>query len=285
MNGVAATRTWQIPKVARWRAARRTAAFTLGSTMLLVVVLAALFAPLLARHGPTEQPFRSEQFAPPSWRHPLGVDAVGRDEWTRLLYGARVTLRIAIVATAIAVVCGIVLGATAGTLRGFFDIAVAHAVDFLLAFPSILLGLVALTLLTPSPTSVALAVGVASLPTVVRQIRAAFVTESAKDYVLAARAIGASRWRIAVTEILPNCASLILVLTSLTLGSAVLEAAGLSFLGLTGQPDVAEWGMMLREDVGAFRIAPWLCLAPGMAMTWTVLGFNLIGDGLQRGRR
>ena len=252
--------------------------------MLAVVVLAALFTPLLAKHGPSEQPFRAEVFASPSRQHPLGIDGVGRDVWTRLLFGARATVGIALGATAIAMVCGGALGGMAGTLRGLFDAVVSHVVDFLLAFPTILLGLVALTVLTPSPTSVAVAVGVASLPTVVRQVRAAFLSESAKEYTLAARAIGASRWRIALVEILPNCAGLILVLTTLTLGSAVLEAAGLSFLGLTGQPDVAEWGMMLREDIGAFRIAPWLCVAPGVAIAWTVLAFNLVSDGLQQRR-
>jgi peptide/nickel transport system permease protein len=204
--------------------------------------------------------------------------------WTRVLYGARATLGIALGATAIAVVFGVALGAMAGTLRGWFDAVVSHVVDFLLAFPTILLGLVVLTILTPSPTSVAVAVGVASLPIVVRQVRAAFLSEGAKEYALAAKAMGAGRWRVAVVEILPNCAGLILVLTTLTLGGAVLEAAGLSFLGLTGQPDVAEWGMMLRENVSAFRIAPWLCIAPGVAIAWTVLAFNLISDGLQRRR-
>ena len=256
-----------------------------GSSMLCIVVAAALLAPALSKHGPSEQPFRAAIFAQPSWQHPLGVDGVGRDEWTRLLYGARATLGIALGATAIALVCGVTLGAVAGTFRGVFDAAISHVVDFLLAFPTILLGLVALTVLTPSPTSVAVAVGVASLPTVVRQVRAAFLSEGAKEYTLAARAIGASRWRIALVEILPNCAGLVLVLTTLTLGGAVLEAAGLSFLGLTGQPDVAEWGMMLREAVGAFRVAPWLCIAPGVAIAWTVLAFNLISDGLQRRRR
>jgi len=120
---------------------------------------------------------------------------------------------------------------------------------------------------------------------VVRQMRAAFLSEGAKQYVLAAQAMGAGRWRIAAVEILPNCASLIFALTSLTLGGAVLEAAGLAFLGLSGQPDVAEWGMMLREERSAFRIAPWLCIAPGIAIAWTVLAFNLIGDGLQPRRR
>jgi len=198
------------------------------------------------------------------------------------LYGARATLEIAVGATLIAMLAGVLLGAAAGVLRGWFDVVVSHVTDFLLAFPSILLGLVALTLLPPSPTSVAIAVGVASLPTVVRQVRAAFVSEGAKEYVLSARATGAGRWRIAVFEILPNCAALILVLTTLTLGSAVLESAGLAFLGLSGQPDVPEWGMMLREERSTLRVAPWLCIAPGLAITWTVLGFNLLSDGLRQ---
>jgi peptide/nickel transport system permease protein len=249
--------------------------------MLTLVVLAAALAGAISPHGPTEQIYRDIALAAPSWAHWVGIDGVGRDVLTRLLYGARATLGIALGATAFAILLGTVLGAAAG-VEGWFDAVISHATDFLLAFPSILLGLVALTILSPSPTSVAIAVGIASLPTVVRQVRAAFVSESAKDYVLAARSTGAGRWRIATLEILPNCAGLILVLTTLTLGSAVLEAAGLAFLGLTGQPDVPEWGMMLREERSTFRIAPWLCVAPGLAITWTVLSFNLISDGLRQ---
>ncbi len=256
--------------------------------MLAVVVVSALVAPMLAQHAPGEQPYRAEALSGPSWQHPLGVDSLGRDVMTRMLYGARATLGVAVGATAIAMVAGVLLGALAGTVRGWLDAMVSHAVDFLLAFPAILLGLVTLTVLSPSPTSVAVAVGVASLPTVVRQVRAAFVSEGAKDYVLAARAAGAGRWRIAVREILPNCAGLIVVLTTLTLGGAVLESAGLAFLGLSGQPDVAEWGTMLRQErsLFVFREAPALCLAPGAAIAWTVLAFNLISDGLDsRSRR
>jgi ABC-type dipeptide/oligopeptide/nickel transport system permease subunit len=249
---------------------------------LAAVVLAAALAGAISPHGPTEQLYRSLTLAPPSWAHWVGVDGVGRDVLTRLLYGARATLGIALGATAIAVLLGTLLGTTAGVLRGWFDVIISRATDFLLAFPSILLGLVALTILPPSPTSVAIAVGISSLPTVVRQVRAAFVSESAKEYVLAARATGAGRWRIATLEILPNCAGLILVLTTLTLGSTVLEAAGLAFLGLTGQPDVPEWGMMLRDEQSTFRVAPWLCIAPGLAITWTVLSFNLLSDGLRQ---
>ena len=261
---------------------RRNSLLWVGSAMLTVVILAAALAGTISPHGPTEQIYRDLTLAPPSWTHWVGVDGVGRDVLTRLLYGARATLGIALGATAIAILLGTVLGAAAGMLKGWFDAVISHATDFLLAFPSILLGLVALTILSPSPTSVAIAVGIASLPTVLRQMRAAFVSESAKEYVLAARATGAGRWRIAALEILPNCAGLILVLTTLTLGSAVLEAAGLAFLGLTGQPDVPEWGMMLREERSTFRIAPWLCVAPGLAITWTVLSFNLISDGLRQ---
>ncbi len=253
--------------------------------MLAAVALAALLVPVLAKHGPMEQAFRGEIFAAPSFAHPLGVDGVGRDVMTRMLYGARATLGIALGATALAMLAGALLGAMAGTLRGWFDVAVSHVVDFLLAFPSILLGLVALTIMQPSPASVAIAVGIACLPTVARQVRAAFLSENAKDYVLAARAAGAGRWRIALVEVFPNCVSLLLVLTTLTLGTAVLEAAGLAFLGLSGQPGVPEWGMMLREERSAFRIAPWLCVAPGVAIAWTVLAFNLISDGLQARRR
>ena len=264
---------------------RRNLLLGIGSSMLAVVVLAAALAGAISTHGPTEQLYRDLALTPPSWARWIGIDGVGRDVLTRILFGARVTLGIALGATALAVVGGVALGAVAAVWRGWFDGIVSHLTNFLLAFPSILLGLVALSILTPSSTSVAIAVGVASLPTVVRQVRAAFASEAAREYVLAARATGAGRWRIAALEILPNCAGLILVLTTLTLGSAVLESAGLAFLGLSGQPDMAEWGMMLREEQGTFRVAPWLCIAPGVAITWTVLAFNLLSDGLRQRQR
>lgn len=257
----------------------------IGAAMLTVVVAAALLAPWLAKHPPTAQPYRARALEGPSAAHWLGVDGVGRDVATRMLYGARATVGIALGATLIAVAGGVALAVGAATRGGWFDAVVRHVVDFLLAFPPILLGLVALTVLQPSPTSVTIAVGLANLPAVIRQVRAAYLAEAAKPYVLAARAVGAGPWRVAVVEILPNCGPLILTLTTLTLGSAVLEAAGLAFLGLTGQPDVAEWGMMLREEGRAFRVAPWLCIAPGVAIAWTVLAFNLISNGLGQSRR
>ncbi|MGO9608454.1 MAG: ABC transporter permease, partial [Verrucomicrobiia bacterium] len=143
----------------------------LGSSMLAVVILAAAFAGVISSHAPTEQLYRDLALAPPSWAHWIGVDGVGRDVLTRILYGARATLGIAFGASAIAVLGGSILGAAAGVRRGWLDTIISHTTDFLLAFPSILLGLVALTILTPSPVSVAIAVGISSLPTVVRQVR------------------------------------------------------------------------------------------------------------------
>src|SRR5947209_3862562 len=232
----------------------RDSGLRIGVALLAVIVAAAFLAPFIAKHGPTEQPYRREALTGPSSQHWLGVDGAGRDLLTRMLYGARVTLGIALGATLIAIVGGVLLGATAGTLRGILDSTISHVVNFLLAFPSILLGLVAVTVMRPSPTSVAIAVGIASLPTVVRQVRAAFLSEGRKQYVLAARSMGAGRWRVATVEILPNCARLIFALTALTLGGAALEAARLAFLGFSGQPDVAVWGMMLRAERSAFRI-------------------------------
>jgi ABC-type dipeptide/oligopeptide/nickel transport system permease subunit len=256
-----------------------------GAVMLAIVIAAAVLAPLLARHEPLAQPYRSAALAPPSLGHWLGIDDAGRDVTTRLLYGARTTLLISLGATLLAVGGGALLGAVAGTRGGLLDVLISHTADFLLAFPPVLLGLVVLSVLRPSAGSVTLAVGIAGLPPVIRQVRAAYVAEHLKDYVAAARAAGAGRWRIATREVLPNCTRLIGVLLALSLGSAVLEAAGLSFLGLAGQPDVPEWGMMLREQWRTVRIAPWLCLAPGLAIAWTVLGFNLLGDGLRSAAR
>lgn len=259
-----------------------------GTAMLSVILVGALGADLLAKQGPTEQPYRAAYLAGPSLAHPFGVDGAGRDVFSRILYGARTTLRIAGGAVTVALACGLLLGGTAAMLGGWADLVLSRATDFLLSFPPLLIGLAMLAVLEPSPQSVMWAVAAASTPVMTRQIRAATMAERAKPYVLAAEALGAGRWRIATREILPNLTGLILTVTALQLGSAVLEAAGLAFLGLSGPPDAPEWGRMLREEFRYFREAPHLCLAPGLAISWTVLGCNLLGDGLRErygGRR
>jgi peptide/nickel transport system permease protein len=252
----------------------------LGAILVGVVVLAALLAPVLGKHKPTEQPYKRE-LTPPSRQHWLGIDGAGRDVMTRLLYGAQTTLWIAAGATVIAVTAGATFGIIAAMAGGLLDLVIRRATDFLLSFPAILLGLFLLTFLPRNSQSLIIAVGIAGIPTVVRQMLAAFLSERAKDYVLAARSVGAGSTRIAFREILPNCLALLLVLASLQLGTAVLESAGLAFLGLSGEPDVPEWGLMLQREQSEIFTAPRLVIAPGVAIAVTVLGFNLLSDGLR----
>jgi peptide/nickel transport system permease protein len=253
----------------------------IGSVMLAITVAAALLAGELGKHGPLDQPFRDRMLAQPSWQHPFGVDGAGRDMFTRVLHGARPTLGIATAAVALSLALGLIFGPAAAMRGGWADLLISRATDVLISFPPLLVGLFFLTVLSPSPRSVALAVGIAGAPVMVRQIRAAFLAERARDYVQAARSLGASRWRIATREILPNCAGVILVTVTLQLGGAILETAGFSFLGLSGQPDVPEWGNMLRQEYAVFRTAPHLMIVPGVAIAWTVLACNLLGDGLR----
>jgi peptide/nickel transport system permease protein len=252
----------------------------LGCILVTIVFAAALLAPVLAKHKPTEQPYPRE-LTRPSLQHWLGTDAAGRDVATRLLYGARTTLWIAAGATAIALAAGTFLGIVAAMAGGILDAVIQRATDFLLSFPAILLGLFLLAFLPRNSQSLIIAVGVAGIPTVLRQMRAAFLSERAKEYVLAARSVGAGSMRIAFREILPNCLSLLMVLGSLQLGSAVLESAGLAFLGLSGEPDMPEWGLMLQREQSEMFAAPRLVIAPGIAIAVTVLGFNLLSDGLR----
>ncbi|MBI5396185.1 MAG: ABC transporter permease [Verrucomicrobia bacterium] len=252
-----------------------------GVVMLALVLAAALLAGVIGRHGPLEQPFRDRMLAPPSLAHPFGVDGAGRDVLTRVLHGTRLTLGVAGAAAALSLVAGVVLGAWAAMRGGWTDLMVSRATDALISFPPLLIGLFLLAVLGPSPRSVALAVGVAGVPAMVRQVRAAFLAERAQEYVLAAQALGAGRWRIAAGQILPNCAGIILVTATLQFGGAILEAAGFSFLGLSGQPDAPEWGNMLRQEYAVFRTAPHLVIVPGAAIAWTVLACNLAGDALR----
>lgn len=267
------------------RAAWRTHSGRVGAVILGLVVAMALLAGALGQHDPTRQPFRDQALAGPSWEHLLGVDAVGRDFFTRLLYGARQTLAIAAGAMLFSIVAGGALGAAGGFLGGGADRIIAAAADFLIAFPPIVLGIVTLTILGPSTRGVVCAVGIAGAPMMIRQVRAAYLEQAAQDYCQAARALGASRLRIALRHILPNCLDVFIVLAAVQLGAAILEAAGLSYLGLSGEPDQPEWGLMLRREQVYLRVAPRYCVAPGVAIALTVLGSNLLADGLQEARR
>jgi len=256
----------------------------LGICLLLLVVGFALGAQLLGRHDPVRQPYREQALTGPSLAHPLGIDAVGRDFATRLLYGARQTLKIAGGAMLLSVLLGGFLGACAGFLGGVLDRLISGATDFLIGFPPIILGLLIIAVIGPSTTGVAVAVGLAGAPMMIRQMRAAYLEQAAQDYVLSARSLGASPWRIAWLHILPNCLDILIMLGAVQLGAAILDAAGLSYLGLSGEPDQPEWGLMLKQEQVYLREYPLFSLAPGVAIALTVLASNLLADGVQQAR-
>ena len=253
------------------------------------VVLAA--AVLAATIGPSIVPFDplavnlGANYQPSSWRHPLGTDHLGRDTLSRLVAGARVSLGIALAATGAGLLIGAIIGLVAAWRRGLIELAAMQGVDVLLALPELLLAITAITVLGRGTISTVVAVAIYAVPSFARIVRAAAQPIVGADYVTAARAAGASDLRVLRRHVLPGCASPMLAHATVMLGSAILLASGLSFLGLGVQPPEAEWGSMLSRGRDLLRTAPLGAVAPGVAITATVLSFSLLGDGLRDARR
>jgi len=263
-----------------WRDLRRNKTARFGAVVIGIVVLAALLADL-APHDPEQRHdvFRAE----PSADHWLGTDENGFDVFSRLVHGARASLGAALAAVTFALLIGVPLGLCSGWYTGLVDSTIMRAVDVMLAFPSVLLAIaIAAALGGGSIETVVLAVGSVMVPRFIRQVRAAVLQVKHHDYVMAARALGATDRRILFRTVLPNCLAPILILSTLSIGLAILDAAGLSFLGLGPPASSPEWGVMLRKGVRYLeRSEQWLVLPPGIAIAMTVLGFNLLGDGLR----
>ena len=256
-----------------------------GLAIIGLFAACAALAPALASEHPNERgvwttPMKDVK-APPSAAHPLGTDQLGRDMLSRMLYGARVSLLIGFASVALAIVTGTLLGAVAGFVGGVADNVIMRAMDVMLAFPSILLALAIVVFIGPGLFNVMLAVGIISIPTYARIVRASVLAERTREYVEASRALGASQTRLLFGHILPNVLSPLIVAASLGVGTAILEAAGLGFLGLGAQPPLAEWGLMLSDNRQKIFSEWWLVATPGVAIMLTVLGFNLLGDGLR----
>ena len=251
-----------------------------GLAILACVLLAALLAPWLAPHDPLAQDLLARR-QPPSAQHLLGLDELGRDNLSRILYGARLSLRVGVTAVLIAVTSGGLLGALAGYRGGWLDSLAMSLMDVMQAFPTLLLAMVVIVILGRGLTHVVYAVAIAAIPTYARLMRVGVLAARERDYVLAARAIGVPAGRLLGRHILPACLSPLLAQGTLGVGTAILEAAGLSFLGLGAQPPTPEWGAMLGQGRGAIFAAPHIVLFPGLALMVTVLGFTLLGDGLQ----
>ena len=251
-----------------------------GAVLLAAVATAAVFAPWLAPHDPLAIDL-ANNFQGSTWAHPLGTDHLGRDTLSRLLYGARVSLLLAGLSVGSALVLGVATGLAAAWHRGWVDAAFVRVVDVLLAFPDMLLAIAMVAMLGPGNVSTVVAVSVLALPNFARVTRASALAAVSREYVLASRAAGASTTWMLVRHVLPMCLSPIVAQATAMLGTAILLASGLSFLGLGVQPPAAEWGAMLSRGRDLIRTAPIGAFAPGMAITLVALSFSLAGDGLR----
>jgi peptide/nickel transport system permease protein len=263
-----------------WIRFRRNPGAIAGLVIVLFVLCAAIFAPLLSPADPLAQNLALGATAP-SWHHPLGTDKLGRDLLSRMLYGARISIRIGFVAVGLAISVGTTIGLFAGYARGRVDAVLMSAMDLMLAFPPIILAIAITTILGPSITNVMIAVGIVYIPQYARLCRSSVLAVRELEYVEAARALGALVPRILTRHILPNILAPLLVQATLGIATAELEAAGLSYLGLGARPPAPEWGAMLNDARDYWLSAPWALIFPGSAITLIVLGFNLLGDGLR----
>lgn len=266
--------------VETWRRLVRNRIAVLGMVIVLGFVILAVFAPYVAPHDPVDQDL-TKHFERPSPGHPLGRDELGRDILSRVIYGARISLTIGLIAVGIGLGVGVPLGAISGYYGGKLDLFVQRIIDITLAFPGILLAIILVSTLGISLGNAMIAIGIVSIPVYVRLVRGSVLAARENEYVQAARAIGLGDFTIITRYILRNCLSPIIVQSTVHIPSAILWAAGLGFLGLGAQPPTPEWGAMLSGGRDYLRVAPHVATYPGLAIALTVLGFNLFGDGLR----
>jgi len=258
----------------------------IGLIFFVLLVLTAIFAPLIAPHSPTTT-YTDAKLVPPSWAADgrseflLGTDAIGRDILSRLIFGSRLSLFVGVVVVAVALTSGIIIGLIAGYFRGWVDIAIMRLMDIILAFPSLLLALVLVAVLGPGLTNAMIAIALVYQPHFVRLTRASVMSERTKDYVVSARVAGAGPVRLMLKTILPNCLAPLIVQATLSFSTAILDASALGFLGMGAQPPTPEWGTMLAEAREFILRAWWVVTFPGLAILVTVLAINLVGDGLR----
>ena len=269
-----------------WRSFKANKGALAGLIIVALVLLLAAFAGFVAPYAP-DLTDNSVFLVPPAWQtggssaHWLGTDAIGRDILSRLIFGARLSLLIGIAVVSLSVILGTVLGLLAGYFRGVFEITIMRLMDIILTLPSLLLAIVIVAILGPGMMNAMLAVAIVVLPHYVRITRAAVISETSRDYVMAARMGGAGHWRLMFSEVLPNCTAPLIVQASLGISTAILDAAALGFLGLGAQPPSPEWGTMLADAREFVLRAWWVVTFPGLMILITVLAFNLLGDGLR----
>ncbi len=264
---------------------KKNRAAVVGFIVVVLLLGTAVFAPIVAPYQPDIQNL-ADRLIPPMWdakgvsSHILGTDDFGRDLFSRIIFGSRISLMVGAISVGVSLSFGLVMGIVAAYFGGKTDLFIMRIVDIMLSIPAILLAIVIVSILGPSLFSAMTAIGIVGIPTYARIVRASVLAEREKEYVIASRINGSSNFRLMFAVILPNCASPIIVQATMGFASAVLEAAGLSFLGLGAQPPTPEWGAMLSDSLQFITTAPWMIFYPGLAIFLTVLSFNLMGDGL-----
>lgn len=277
-----------------WQRLLRRKTGVTGMVLIGFWLLVAIFAPLIAPHDPTNSLIGEsdvKRFDPPCVhvfgcaeeepQHILGIDGNGRDQFSRIVFGSRLSLSIGLSTVSVAIIVGAALGAIAGYWSGWPDNLIMRIMDVVLGFPSLLLAITIVAVLGPGLTNALLAIAIVTIPQYARVMRASVLQIKELDYVAASQALGAGKGRILLTRIIPNALTPLVVLGTLGIAGAILEAAGLSFLGLGAQPPTPEWGTMLSESRNQLFSAPHLVFFPGLAIMLVVLGFNLLGDGLR----
>jgi peptide/nickel transport system permease protein len=259
--------------------ARRKGA-VVGLSIVALVVAVAAVAPFAAGRDPIEQTL-PDKLRPPGAGYILGTDSLGRDLWSRLVWGSRISLVVGVASVAIAAAAGTALGLAAGYFRGWVDGVVMRVIEVLMSFPLVLLAIAIVAVLGGGLRNLMLAVGISSIPPFARLVRGQVLTVAQRDFVEAARAVGAGSLRVMARHILPNIVSAIVVLGTLRISTVILTESALSFLGLGISPPTATWGSMIADGVKWLRLAPWVSIVPGVAIMLTVLAFNLFGDGLR----
>jgi peptide/nickel transport system permease protein len=251
-----------------------------GFVIIIGIFLLAILAPIIAPYDPGDINVKAILLAP-SFEHWMGTDGLGRDVLTRMLYGGRISLLVGLVAVGISTIIGIILGAIAGYYRGWVDTLIMRLVDVMLSIPSFFLILAVIAFLTPSIINVMIVIGLTSWMGVTRLVRAEFLSLQGREFVQASRTLGAKDARLIFTHLLPNSLTPIIVSSVLGVAGAVLMESGLSFLGLGVQAPQASWGNILTDGKDYIQFAWWLSLFPGLAILITVLGYNLLGEGLR----
>ena len=274
------------PLRAFWRAFRENRGALIGLAVVSLMVFVAIFAPVLAPYDPIEQ-FRDATRLPPiwaeggRWAYPLGTDPLGRDMLSRLMYGARISLFIGFTVMAVSMVAGVILGLASAWFGGIIDVVILRVMDLIMSIPSLVLAILIVAIIGPNLTNTIHAVTVVGLPRYVRLVRASAITELSTDYVTGSKVAGAGPLRLMLSTVLPNCMAPLIVQSALGMSDAILEAAGLGFLGLGAQPPMPEWGAMLSDSKDLITSHPWVMALPGLAILFTVLAINLMGDGLR----